>query len=295
MHDLRPTLILAALVAAACAGDKSDPGVTLTQEPPIFTSGAGETGPDDPTGGSTSATGDASTTAPGDTSTGAPVTSEPEPTTAGPTGDDGVTIYDVQTGKIRQGTSVELSGVIVTSPLALDNAGRGTFYVAEPGGGEFSGIEVYVHPDLVAELESEDEVPQPGDVVDLTGVYDEFYDASQLALQVLDFTGSGAVPEPASVAAADVATGGAKAEAYEGCLVQVLGATVTAPVVMYGEFTIDDALIVDDTFFLPNPGPEPPLDTQFTALVGLMAYRFDQFKLSPRACDDLQGWDGCGL
>ena len=87
--------------------------------------------------------------------------------------------------------------------------------------------------------------------------------------------------------------GGAKAEDYEGCLVQIDGAKVTAPVVMYGEFEVDGALKVDDLFFVPNPGPKPAVDTTFTALVGQVTYSFDEFKLAPRSCADYQGWADC--
>jgi hypothetical protein len=301
MRDLRPILLM--LLGAACPGD-TDP--TLTQDPsdPISTSDANATGPVEPTTGGTSEPDDTTaapgTSAPDDTTTtGTPDTTGPDPTTAGPTsGDDGVTVHDIQMGTIAEQTIVELSGVVVTSPVSISNKGDGTFYIAEPPGGEYSGIEVFVIPDVVTVLTAEDKLPKPGDVLDLTAQYAEFYDNSQLILLYaddLDITGTGAVPEPANVAAADIATLGAKAESYEGCLVQVEGATVTTPVEQYGEFEVDDALIVDDLFFLPNPGPKPPVGTQFTALVGLLAYHFDESKLSPRACDDLQGWDLCGI
>jgi hypothetical protein len=90
-----------------------------------------------------------------------------------------------------------------------------------------------------------------------------------------------------------VATGGAKAENFEGCLVQIEDAEVTAPVVKHGQFTVDDTLLVDDQFFLPTPGPKPPMGTKFTKLVGLMTYTFEEFKLIPRTCADYQGWDDC--
>jgi hypothetical protein len=227
-----------------------------------------------------------------------PATSN-DPTDPGPTTGGGlatVTIYDIQQGKVPDPTLVQLKDVVVTSPVFFDKNDNGNFFIAEQDGGEYSGIQVYVYADVAAELDSEGKLPAVGDKIDITANYKEFYDYSELELQNaadLTITGAGEVPAPSSVQAADIATGGAKAENYEGCLVQIEGAKVTKPVEMYGEFEVDGALKVDDLFFLPNPGPKPPQDTEFTALVGQVTYSFEEFKLAPRSCADYGGWDGC--
>jgi hypothetical protein len=64
--------------------------------------------------------------------------------------------------------------------------------------------------------------------------------------------------------------------------------TVTAPPVMYGEFTVTDGLVVDDLFFVPNPGPKPAMDDVFASITGLMVYSFEAFKLEPRSAGDLK-------
>jgi len=215
-----------------------------------------------------------------------------------PTGGGGetVTIYDIQQGKVTDKVVVELKNVVVTSPVFYDKKANGNLFIAEAAGGPFSGIQVYIYADTALELEAMDGLPKVGDVINLRAMYAEFYDASQLTVSAasdLTIIGPGTVPAPNVVTAAEITTGGAKAEDYEGCLVQINGAKVTAPVVMYGEFEVDSALKVDDLFFVPNPGPKPAMDTTFTALVGQMTYSFDEFKLAPRSCADYQGWADC--
>lgn len=207
-----------------------------------------------------------------------------------------VTIYDIQQGKVTDKTVVELKNVIVTSPIFYDKKLNGNFFISELGGGPFSGIQVYVYADVIAQLEAEGNLPAVGDTLDLRVLYSEFFEYSETTLSnVVDLTitGTGKLPTPDTVAAADIATGGAKAEDYEGCLVQIANAKVTAPVVMFGEFEVDGALKVDDLFFVPTPGPTPPVDTTFTSLVGQVIYSFEEFKLAPRTCADYQGYDGC--
>lgn len=209
---------------------------------------------------------------------------------------DDATIYDIQQGKVPDKTVVHLKDVVVTSPAYFSKDGEANFFIAEKEGGEYSGIQLYVYSDVSAELEADGKIPAVGDVLEVRGMYQEFFDYSEMTLQSagdLTITGSGPAPTPTTVTAADIATGGAKAENFEGCLVQIENAEVTAPVVMFGQFEVDGVLQVDDQFFLPSPGPKPPMGTKFTKLIGLLTYNFEEFKLIPRTCDDYQGWDGC--
>lgn len=87
----------------------------------------------------------------------------PTPDAAG--GGD-VTIQEVQNDAMTPGTKVTLKGVVVT---AIDNFGMrtGDFWVQEPGGGPYSGVQVYGAPiDQVAAL-------AVGDVVDISGAQKE--------------------------------------------------------------------------------------------------------------------------
>jgi len=213
-----------------------------------------------------------------------------------PTGGSGetVTIYDIQQGKVPVDIVVELKNVVATSPVYFDKNKKAFLFVSEAAGGPFSGIQVYIYDDVAAELGAG--LPKMGDALSLRATYTEFFDLSQLTVKAasdVTITGAGTIPAPSVVTAAEIATNGAKAEDYEGCLVQIVGAEVTAPVVQFGEFEVDNALKVDDLFFVPSPGPKPPQGTKFSALVGQVTYSFEEFKLAPRTCADYQGWDGC--
>ncbi|MBA3548147.1 MAG: hypothetical protein H0T76_16820 [Nannocystis sp.] len=205
-----------------------------------------------------------------------------------------VTIYDIQQGKVPVDLVVQLKNVIATSPVYFDKNKKAFFFVAEAAGGPFSGIQVYIYDDVAVELGAG--LPKMGDTLSLRATYTEFFELSQLTVSAasdVTITGPGTIPAPSVVTAAEITTKGAKAEDYEGCLVQIVDAEVTAPVVEFGEFEVDDALKVDDLFFVPSPGPKPAVGTTFTALVGQMTYSFEEFKLAPRTCADYQGWDGC--
>ena len=62
-------------------------------------------------------------------------------------GDSGdTTIFAIQQGEIGEGMIVTVAGVIVTSPV---NAEEGLAFIEEPGGGEYSGISLYMWDEVV--------------------------------------------------------------------------------------------------------------------------------------------------
>ncbi|MDP8254713.1 MAG: hypothetical protein P9M14_03105 [Candidatus Alcyoniella australis] len=132
------------------------------------------------------------------------------------------TIYDIQQGRVPVETVVTCKGIIVTSPLAIDTPG---IFVQEPEGGEYSGIFLFLYDEVVAELDV-----AVGDVVDVTGLYTEYYNMSELTVQStadLTITGSNQNVLPEVVQPADVANGGSKSEAFESVLVKVEDESVT--------------------------------------------------------------------
>jgi predicted extracellular nuclease len=190
------------------------------------------------------------------------------------------TIYEIQQGMVEPNDLVLLEDVVVTTPFNFDGDG---FFVQDPGGGEYSGISVYL-------LTPNGFVPTPGDVVTVCGAYDEFFDHSQIEVASgddLSTDGSGPVPAP-EVLSADVVGGGAMAEAWEGVLVRIEGATVTTAANMFGEWEIDDVLLLDDMFFMDN-WPNPAVDTVYESITGVMTFSFENYKLAPRGEADLVG------
>jgi len=205
--------------------------------------------------------------------------------------DGDTTIYDLRQGNVEEGTVVTVKDVVVTSPVHTTDA---AVFVEEPDGGQYSGIHVYLWTEALAEYYG----LQPGDVVDVTGEYAEFYDVSEITVQSpLDIvvTGSADVPGPDVVDPEDVTTGGALAEAYESVLVKVEDVGVTDPDAGYGQFVVDDSLYVEDFFFESGEGPSGPNilvaegDT-FGGVTGILLYSFEEFTLAPRTQDDYEEW-----
>lgn len=258
-------------------------------------SGTDGTGTTDETVTAGPTTDDVPTTG-GPTSTTEPDTgtSTTDDTTAGPTSETGttgpdlddVTVYDIQGGKVPEGSVVTVKGVVITSPIRIDGEGKGTIFVQDPMGGELSGIAVFLYEEVAMSFGV-----KPGVVVDITGEYTEFFGESQLQVTSVDAivqVGEGEPPAPEVVAAADVATNGAKAEAYEGVLVQVENVTVTNPNVDMSDFEVEGALRINDFFLFPQM--EEPVVVQgqvFTSIAGPLRFSFDDHKIAPRAAADL--------
>jgi len=177
-------------------------------------------------------------------------------------------------GHPETGTSVRLVGVTVT-------AGDDRFiWVQEPDGGQFSGI--FVSGGGFADL-------GVGDVVNVTGVYNERFGNSGVTAQVVERVGAGEAPAPAVVDVADLAP--ESAEPWEGVLVRVEDVTVSDahPDDRAGvnEFILDGVLRVNDLFYAEDP--EPILDTTYEAVVGPLNHSFGSFKIEPRSAEDLVG------
>jgi predicted extracellular nuclease len=214
--------------------------------------------------------------------------------------DSDTTINDVrQNNGVAPNDTVTLGGVIVTSPVYVKTDGSGLVYVEEPDGGPWSGIVVYIYSDVMLEV-----TLAPGDVVDVTGVYSEYYGVSEITVAAatdLVNTGTDDVPAPEVVAPADVIAGGADAESYESVLVRVEDVACTNENLGYGEFEVTGGLPVDDWFFASGGGPSgynaaPVEGDTFDAINGVLGFTnfsaVDEFKIQPRDIDDYEGYTG---
>lgn len=195
-----------------------------------------------------------------------------------------VTIYDIQQGNVESGTRVELKQVIVTSGMtAEDFAG---FFIQEPDGGAYSGIYVFITGEATGEI-----TPQVGDVVNLSGEYDEYYELSEIKLTAVgDYEIIDSVPEPAAeVLPTSELTNAATAEQWEGVLVRVEDVEVTNDDLGHNEFEVTGGLPVDDLFFPEGQSPEPPLGAHFDSITGPFTYTWETYKICPRDGDDFDG------
>jgi DNA/RNA endonuclease YhcR with UshA esterase domain len=205
---------------------------------------------------------------------------------------DGTTIYDVQQGEVAEDETVTINGVVVTTPVHMEEGG---VFVEEPEGGPYSGIYLYMYSDVLAEVDL-----VPGAEVNITGVYTEFFGYSEITIQSInDITVLGMTDIPAAeeVDPADVATGGDLAEAYEAVLVRIASPEVTDDTLGYGEWEISDSLIVDDFFFETSGGPstggiDPAAGDTFDGITGVLYLSFDEVKLEPRSAEDFENWSG---
>lgn len=250
------------------------------------------------------AAGDASTVADGGTSDAA--------ASDGGTGNGpcptriGTSICDLRhprsTAQITVGTAVTVDGVEVTTDGFVLPDGKMGFYVQDVQSideGRYSGI--------LAVLASEVAAPAIGNLVVLQGQLEAVTAADgtvlrhQLAVQTVGVSGS-STPTPRVVSAADLATTGAEADAYEGVLVEV--ANVSAAVVtgvqgaagstLVGAVQLSEGLILRDTFtpVVATVGQSFPRVAGI-AWVGTTSSDRGIHFLSPRSPADITG-DGSG-
>ena len=170
---------------------------------------------------------------------------------------------------------VTISGIVTAEPYAFG----GNYYFVQDANEPWSGIKVYDKNREVAE----------GDKVTLTGTVAEYYGVTEIK-DVTDFridsTKAGGI-EPMVVTTGEIATGGAMAEAYEGCLVKVVNANITNPDLGYGEWEIDDGsgpCRVDDAadyFF------DPAKYASVKSVTGVLEYSYSNTKIEPRLANDV--------
>jgi len=203
-------------------------------------------------------------------------------------------------GHVPPGERVLIRDVVVTAvdDYDEDGAGRtGNVWVAEPDGGAFGGIQLYVPTVIPSRTRL-----VPGDIVAVVGTLEEFVlrnpDGSprdlngtltELVRAAVQKTGETLPPEATPVAGAVLADR-ARAEPWEGVLVRLENVEMAGGYDGNGE--------APTTFVLD---PHPPLDvasdlyeipdvadgTTFRALTGVVTYFFG-FKICPRGPQDVE-------
>ncbi|GMV40167.1 MAG: hypothetical protein AMXMBFR64_18830 [Myxococcales bacterium] len=181
--------------------------------------------------------------------------------------------------------TVELSAVVVTTPKFKVGA-KDAWYVADQGGGPYSGVLVMADTKLGASF-------VPGDLLDATGEWVEYYCMTEVEIEQFSVIGTGApVPAPEPVFAADLS--GASAEQWEGVVVSIEDATVTVAADQYGVFKVADdsgSVDVDDDF---KPGYTASVGDTLATLTGPLRWGFGSFKINPRTLSDIVLGSGGG-
>jgi DNA/RNA endonuclease YhcR with UshA esterase domain len=199
-------------------------------------------------------------------------------------GDPGdVTIQAIQQGEIGEGMIVTVSGVIVTSSVNIE---EGLAFIEEPGGGEYSGIALYLWSEVVMSTPL-----APGDVVDVTGEYTEHFGLSQLIVKNpgdITVVGTDAVPGPDIVTASEVARDNPDAEPWEGVRVQIVDAVIAEANDGFGQYLLQGGTLVGNEFV--DPLPQVHVGGVFSSVTGALYYSFEEFKLQPNSAADLAGY-----
>jgi predicted extracellular nuclease len=195
--------------------------------------------------------------------------------------DGGPTIYEIQQGVYAQDSIINLEGVIVSSPFT----GYG-FFLTEPQGGQQAGIWVYT-----GDVEESEISIEQGDRVAISGVVTEYFSdektdsITELILQSaadLEVLGQANLPPIEVLSTAELADP-ATAELWESCLVAVENVTVTNDYLGYGEWLVDDGVVIDDMFMEGSPINGEILDL----VAGPLYYSYGSYKIEPRDSGDL--------
>lgn len=190
-----------------------------------------------------------------------------------------VSVTSIQQGAVPLDTPVRVNDVVV---IGVAPSGIGLF--VQESGEEFGGIWVYTQGGAF--------VHQIGQVVDVTGLVAE-YDAEGEwpdSLTEIDSSAVGTIEhdgetspgfEPVLLTDHD-----ADLEPYEGMLVTIENLVVADGQLPYGEWSTEAGWVIDDKLLLQDtvyPGD------RFDAVTGVLDYGYGQFKLQPRAPEDLVG------
>ncbi len=176
-----------------------------------------------------------------------------------------------------EGAAVTVNGVYVT---AVRDDGSG-FAVQDDSLEPWTGIQVFGSADVAV-----------GDRISFSGVYEEFFDLSQITDPVVTVEASGALPfEPVSFDPADLASG-PNTEQYESMLVSIGAVSIVQAnpddPEDFDEFSVTGGYRIDDVFFEVLDNTCATGDT-FDGLTGIHSFSFGNYKLLPRSAADLEG------
>jgi large repetitive protein len=200
-------------------------------------------------------------------------------------------IYAIKRGMVSG--AVEVSGVVT----AAQAEGRGFFMQVPNAEPEYEGVDdsaIYVYTGNANEGLV---LPTQGQFVSVSGTPSDFYGQLQItdisAISLIAEASDAPTIEPTTVTAAEVGPDGARSQALEGALIELLNVEVTAVDLEAGpgdraptnEFQIDNALVVNDLFYLIEPAPS--VGQTFQRIAGTLRFANSAFKVEPRGIQDI--------
>jgi hypothetical protein len=229
--------------------------------------------------------------------TGAHDAPMPPPGDGGP---GGVTIFQIQDPAhpehIPAGNVVRIEHAIVAAVDTFEERGEGMghvndVWVADPAGGAYSGLHVYMPAHEPCAGRSALGV---GDVVRVEGMIQEFAVPSdgsgRTVTQLVGGTvtciapGDGVGPAAERIADPAILTDDATAEPWEGVLVELAGVEARGDPDRFGTFPLRGAPPVDDDLYR-HPGS---IRDTFVRLRGIFHYMYGRWALYPRAASDIE-------
>ncbi len=207
-------------------------------------------------------------------------------------------IYDIQyvsdpetdDASPLEGQEVTISG-IVTSEFWGSNSNR--YIHVQDAEGAWNGILCFNYDGWDSFEFTDDDGnsvigPAEGDSVTLTGTVTEYYTLTELddITECIVHGPANSIMPPVNVATGDVG------EAYEGCLIAVVDATVDDPDLGSGEWSADDgsgSVRFDDKwdyFYYPEEGQT------LAQIIGVGYYEYDSYRIQPRLARDVVEADG---
>ena len=197
---------------------------------------------------------------------------------------------------IKQGMAsgaVEVKGVVT----AVQEGGNGFFMQVSSEDPDYEGADysaIYIY---TGNADEGLVLPSAGQLVNVSGSPSDFYGQLQLsdisAIELVADVDSAPSVMPTQVTAAEVGTDGARSQALEGALIELINVEVTAVDLEPGpgdraptnEFQVDNALAVNDLFFLIEPAPS--VGQRFERIAGTLRFANGTFKVEPRGLQDL--------
>lgn len=181
----------------------------------------------------------------------------------------GTTIADVQQGDYADDDPVTINCAVVTAGLTETGSG---FFVQDPGGGEWSGMYIY----LFGGMDAEELDLGIGDLVTLEGTFSEWKGLTEISLATAyDLAVIGEYP----VTVDPVDCGTSDWEPWEGCLISVDGLEMTSWPDSYGQVeTSCGDLTLDDMYGDYGGGT----GSVCTPITGALTYTYNAFRLTPR-------------
>ena len=198
-----------------------------------------------------------------------------------------LTCYDIQHTTDPTGNSPYAGQTVTVQGIVTHIIPNTAFYIADPAGGEWSGLYVYHR--------NTSNVVSIGDLVKLTGTVEEYWNLTEFTnISAYEIISQGnPLPPFLELSTADMPAGTShpENEKYEGVLVRFQDVTIKSTLDSYGQFHIADSsniwAMVDNGLYA-IPASSIVVGENWFIIQGIVDYHSSAgFKLNPRNASDM--------